>query len=67
LFQVDEEELLSSITKIEDFDNDVWIGDSGASCHYCNNDAALYEYSMISEDITVGNGSVMTSTEMGKL
>jgi hypothetical protein len=40
--------VLSSMTKIEDFGNDIWIGDSGASCHYCNNDAALYDYSMIS-------------------
>jgi gag-polypeptide of LTR copia-type/Zinc knuckle len=59
--------VLSSMTKIEDFGNDIWIGDRGASCHYCNNDAALYDYSMISEDITVGNGNVMTATKMGKL
>jgi hypothetical protein len=59
--------VLSSMTKIEDFDNDIWIGDSGPSCHYCNNDAALYDSSMISEDITVGNGNVMTATKMGKL
>jgi hypothetical protein len=57
--------VLSSMTKIEDFGNDIWIGDSGASCHYCNNDAALYDYPMISEDITVGNGNVMTATNMG--
>jgi hypothetical protein len=38
------------LTKIEDFDNDILIGDSGASCHFCNNDAALYDYSMISEE-----------------
>jgi Zinc knuckle len=53
--------VLSSMTKIEDFGNDIWIGDSGASCHYCNNDAALYDYSIISEDITVGNINVMTA------
>jgi hypothetical protein len=55
------------MTKIEDFGNDIWISDCGASCHQCNNDAALYDYSMISEDITVGNGNVMTATKMGKL
>jgi hypothetical protein len=27
----------------------------------------LYDYSMIPEDITVGNGNVMTATNMGKL
>ena len=59
--------VLSSMTKIEEFDNDIWIGDSGASCHYCNNDAALYDYTTICEDITVGNGNMMTATKMGKL
>jgi Zinc knuckle len=39
--------VLSSMNKIEDFDNDIWIGNSGASCHYCNNDAALYDYTII--------------------
>jgi hypothetical protein len=51
--------VLSSMTKIEEFDNDIWIGDSGASCHYCNNDAVLYDYTTICEDITVGNGNVI--------
>jgi hypothetical protein len=55
------------MTKIEDFDNDIWIGDSGTSCRYCNNDAALYDYTIICEDIIVGNGNVMTATKMGKL
>jgi hypothetical protein len=59
--------VLSSMTKIEEFDNDIWIGDSGASCHYCNNDAVLYDYTSICEDITVGNGNIMTATKMGKL
>jgi hypothetical protein len=57
----------SSMTKIEDFGNDIWIGDSGASYHYCNNDAALYDYAMISEEKTVGNGNVMIATKIGKL
>jgi hypothetical protein len=39
--------VLSSMTKIEDLDNDIWISDSGASCHYCNNDATLYDYTII--------------------
>jgi hypothetical protein len=56
--------VLSSMTKIEDFGNDIWIGDSSASCHYCNNDAALYDYAMISEEKTVGNGNTVKQ-EMG--
>ena len=59
--------VLSSMTKIEDLGNDIWIGDSGASCHYCNDDDALYDYTMISEEITVGNGNVMMAKKIGKL
>jgi hypothetical protein len=31
------------------FGNDIWLGDSGALCHYYNNDNALYDCTMISE------------------
>ena len=59
--------LLSTMTKVEEFQNDIWIGDSGASCHYCNDDKFLFDYTMISEEITVGNGNVMLAKKMGKL
>ena len=59
--------LLSTMTKIEEFQNDIWIGDSRASCHYCNDDKFLFDYTMISEEITVGNGNVMLAKKMGKL
>jgi hypothetical protein len=26
-----------------DFSENIWIGDSGASCHYCNNDEGLFD------------------------
>ena len=35
-------------------DNKIWIIDSGSSCHYCNSEAAFFNYTIISEDITVG-------------
>ena len=59
--------VLSSVTKIEDLGNDIWIGDSGASCHYCNDDDALHDYTMISEEMTVGNGDAMIAKRIGKL
>jgi uncharacterized Rmd1/YagE family protein len=40
--------VLSSIENNEDFDHEIWIGDSGASCHYCNNDEGLYDCKNIS-------------------
>ena len=33
----------------------IWIGDSGVSCHYYNSDKGLFEYTAISDLITVGN------------
>jgi hypothetical protein len=59
--------LLSSMTKIKEFENDIWIGDSGASFHYCNDDKFLYDYTMTSKETTVGNGNVMLAKKMGKL
>jgi hypothetical protein len=47
--------VLSSMTKVEDFGKNIWIGDNGVSCNYCNNDAAIYDYAMISKEIIVGN------------
>jgi hypothetical protein len=59
--------VLSSVESKEEVDNEIWIGDSGASCHYCNDDERLYEYKTISEKITVGNGNIMIAKTIGKL
>jgi hypothetical protein len=59
--------VLSSVESKEEVDHEIWIGDSGASCHYRNDDEGLYEYKTISEEITVGNGSVMDAKKIGKL
>ena len=58
--------LLSTMIKVEEFQTDIWIGDSGASCHYCNDDKFLFDYTMISEEITVGNGNVMLAKKKFK-
>jgi hypothetical protein len=55
--------VISSIEDNEDFDHEIWIGDSDASCH-CN---TLYDSENISEKITIGNGNVMIAEKMGKL
>jgi hypothetical protein len=52
------------MTKIEEFEKNIWIGDSGASCHYCNDDKFLYDFT---EEITVGNGNLALAKKMGKL
>jgi hypothetical protein len=43
------------------------IGDSGASCYYCNSDEGLSFYqAMISERITDDNGSTIMTEKLGK-
>ena len=59
--------ILSSTENNGDIDHEIWIGDSGASCHFCNHDDGLYDCADISEEITVGNGNVMLAKKIGKL
>jgi hypothetical protein len=56
--------VLSSVEAKEEVDHEIWIGDSGALCHYCNDNEGLYEYKTISEEITVGNGNVMIAKRL---
>ncbi len=45
----------------------MWIGDSGASCHYCNSEEGLYNYTTILKEIMLGNGNKMLAKEVGSL
>jgi hypothetical protein len=42
--------VLSSNESEKKVDHEIWIGDSGASCHYCNGDEGLYKYKTILEE-----------------
>jgi hypothetical protein len=59
--------VLTTVTTNDGIDNTIWIGDSGASCHYCNSEEGLYNYTTISEEITVGNGNKMLAKKVGSL
>ena len=54
---------LSSMTKADDYGNDVWIVDSEASCHYCNDDEALHNCIIIS---TATSDDVMIAKKNGR-
>jgi hypothetical protein len=58
---------LTTMTANDGIDSKIWIGDSGASCHYCNSEEDLYNYTTISEEITVGNGNKMLAKKVGNL
>jgi hypothetical protein len=43
------------------------IGDSGASCHYCNSEEGQFDYTTILEEITVGSSNKMFAKKVGSL
>jgi hypothetical protein len=45
-------------------DKEIWMGDSGASSHYCNDDKGLFDYKIISEELTLGNGDAMIAERL---
>jgi hypothetical protein len=59
--------VLTTMTANDGIDSKIWIGDSGASCPYCNSEEGLYDYTTISEEITVGNGSKMLAKKVESL
>jgi hypothetical protein len=54
--------VLSSVESEKEVDHEIWIADSGAFCHYCNDDEGLHKFKTISEKITVGKGNVMIAS-----
>jgi hypothetical protein len=59
--------VLSSVESENEVDQEIWIGDSGALCHYCIGNEGLYEHKTISGGIKVGNIHVMITKKVGKL
>jgi hypothetical protein len=57
----------SSVDSEREVDNEICIGDRGASCHYRNENEGLYEYKTISEEISGGNSNVMIAKKVDKL
>jgi hypothetical protein len=55
--------VLSAINSHEYFKN-IWNGDSGASCHYCNTYEGLLDQTLFSEMVTLGNGSTMKAEKV---
>jgi Zinc knuckle len=59
--------VLNTMTSNDGIDSKIWIGDSGKPFHYCNSEEGLYNYTTISEEITVGNGNKMLAKKLGSL
>jgi hypothetical protein len=57
----------TTIAMKNNFANDLWILDSGASCHDCRSVEGLTDVKEIDESIKIGNGDSMKSTKIGNL
>jgi hypothetical protein len=51
----------------EEFDDDIWICDSGTSSHYCVSDRGMFDVRNIDEKIRVGNGNLLVATKIGNI
>jgi hypothetical protein len=49
------------------FANDLWILDSGASYHYCRSVEGLTDVKEINESIKIGNDDLMKATKIENL
>jgi hypothetical protein len=57
----------TTIPMENNFANDLWILDSGASCHYCRSVEGLTDVKEINESIKIGNDGFMKVTKIGNL
>ena len=48
------------------YSEDIYIGDSGASCHMVHSDKGMYDATTIKEKITIGNGQSIEALKIGK-
>jgi hypothetical protein len=56
---------LANKTKYEQSIKNVWLGDSGASCHMCKSDEGYINYRDISTYVQLGNGQKLKATKIG--
>jgi hypothetical protein len=48
------------------YSENIYIGDSGASCHMVHSDEGMYDVKPIKEKITIGNGQYIEALKSGK-
>jgi hypothetical protein len=58
---------LTILSMKNNFSNDMWILDSGASCHYCQTVEGSTEVKKIDASIKIGNCHSMKATAVGNL
>ena len=57
---------LNVATKSLSESENLFIGDTGASCHMTHSDAGMFDCEEINETVTIGNGHEIKATKIGK-
>ena len=53
-------------TKSASTASNIWIGDSGASCHMTCSEEGQYDCKVIRSQVKIGNGHMLNATKIGK-
>ena len=59
--------LVSNEMTLSSIGNDIFIGDSAATCHMTNNKTGVYDLTPIKGSVMIGNGKSIRCTHKGKL
>jgi hypothetical protein len=63
---IPQEDGLALVTSEEEL-GQVWIGDSGATCHMTNSEEGLINQRPVRQGIKMGNGSILLATKCGNI
>ena len=59
--------LMHDKLKFEALTEEIWIGDSGASCHTTNSKRGMYDLEELNAHVTIGDGRDIAITHKGKI
>jgi hypothetical protein len=45
----------------------LWVGDTGATCHMVCDDSELFDYESVHDEVVVGDGRPLRVTKIGKI
>jgi hypothetical protein len=62
---MEKEQVNANLTTKNKISNDLWLGDSGASCHMTNSDEGMYNCRDIKSPIKIGDGRTLYATKIG--
>jgi hypothetical protein len=51
----------------QDYPGQVWVGDSGVTCHMTNSEEGLIDWKPIKQRVKMGNGDILEATRVGMM